>query len=44
MYNKETVLLRQPLVINNVKCKIISRAFAVVARNQPFINICKFAS
>lgn len=32
------------LVINNVKCKIISRAFAVVARNQPFINTCKFAS
>jgi hypothetical protein len=32
------------LVINNVKCKIISRAFAVITRNTPFINTYKFAS
>lgn len=32
------------LVINNVKSKIISRAFAVISRNAPFINTYKFAS
>lgn len=32
------------LVINNVKCKIISRAFAVISRNTPFVNTYKFAS
>lgn len=32
------------LAINNVKCKIISRAFAVIARNQEFVNTYKFAS
>ncbi|MCI3939536.1 transposase [Chryseobacterium aahli] len=32
------------LVINNVKCKIISRAFAVIARNEAFVNTYKFAS
>lgn len=32
------------LVINNVKCKIISRAFAVITRNTPFVNTYKFAS
>ncbi len=32
------------LVINNVKCKIISRAFAVIARKEAFVNTYKFAS
>ncbi|WP_265429382.1 IS110 family transposase [Chryseobacterium sp. YIM B08800] len=32
------------LIINNVKCKIISRAFAVIARNEAFVNTYKFAS
>ncbi|WP_155845698.1 hypothetical protein [Chryseobacterium gregarium] len=32
------------LVINNVKCKIISRAFAVIARKEAFVNTHKFAS
>jgi transposase len=32
------------LVINNVKCKIISRAFAVIGRNEAFVNTYKFAS
>ena len=32
------------LVINNVKCKIISRAFAVIGRNEVFVNTYKFAS
>ncbi|PWN59932.1 transposase, partial [Chryseobacterium viscerum] len=32
------------LIINNVKCKIISRAFAVIFRNTPFVNTYKFVS
>ena len=32
------------LVINNVKCKLLGRVFAVVNRNTPFINTFKFAS
>jgi len=32
------------VVINNIKCKIISRAFAVINRNSPFVNTYKFAS
>jgi transposase len=30
------------LVLNSIRCKIISRAFAVVQRNTPFVNINKF--
>lgn len=32
------------LVFNNIKCKIVSRAFAVIARKTPFVNTYKFAS
>lgn len=32
------------LVLNNIKCKILSRAFAVINRQEPFVNIYKFAS
>ena len=32
------------LVLNNIKCKIISRAFAVIRRESPFVNTYKFAS
>jgi hypothetical protein len=32
------------LVINNVRCKLLSRVFAVVSRKSPFINTFKFAS
>lgn len=32
------------LVINAVRCKIVSRVFAVVKRDNPFINILKFAA
>jgi transposase len=32
------------LVINNVRCKLLARIFAVVNRNTPFINTFKFAS
>jgi transposase len=30
------------LVLNSIRCKIISRAFAVVQRNTPFVNLNKF--
>jgi len=32
------------LVINNVRCKLLSRVFAVINRKTPFINTFKFAS
>lgn len=32
------------LVLNNIRCKIISRVFSVVNRQTPFIDIYKFAS
>lgn len=32
------------LVLNNVRCKIISRAFSVVTRQQPYVDTYKFAS
>ena len=32
------------LVLNNIRCKIISRVFSVVNRQTPFINTYKFAS
>ena len=32
------------LVINNVRGKLLARAFAVINRNSPFINTFKFAS
>lgn len=32
------------LVLNNIRCKLISRVFAVVNRETPYINTYKFAS
>lgn len=32
------------LVINAVRCKLIARAFAVISRGTPFVNIQKFAA
>jgi transposase len=32
------------LVLNNVRCKLISRVFAVIMREKPFIDTYKFAS
>lgn len=32
------------LVINNIRCKILARVFAVINRDSPFINTHKFAS
>jgi transposase len=32
------------LVINNVRCKLLARVFAVINRNSPFVNTFKFAA
>jgi transposase len=32
------------LVINNVRCKLLSRVFAVINRKTPFVNTFKFAA
>jgi len=32
------------LVMNNIRCKLISRVFAVIIRGTPYINTYKFAS
>lgn len=32
------------LVLNNIRCKLIGRVFAVVSRETPYINTYKFAS
>ena len=32
------------LVLNNVRCKLISRAFAVIQRDSPFVNTLKAIS
>tara|TARA_R110002095_G_C4163504_1_gene231098 strand:- start:38 stop:778 length:741 start_codon:yes stop_codon:yes gene_type:complete len=32
------------LVLNNVRCKIIGRIFAVIKRDSPFVDTCKFAA
>jgi transposase len=32
------------LVLNNIRCKLISRIFAVINREQPYINTAKFAA
>ena len=32
------------LVVNNIRCKLLARVFAVINRGTPFVNICKFAA
>ena len=32
------------LVLNAIRCKVISRAFAVIQRNSAFVNLNKFAA
>ncbi len=32
------------LVLNNVRCKIVGRAFAVINRSTPFVNMKKYAA
>ena len=31
-------------VINNIRCKLLARVFAVINRKTPFVNMLKFAS
>ena len=32
------------LVLNNIRCKIVGRAFAVIKRSTPFVNFKKYAA
>jgi len=32
------------LVLNNVKCKLVSRIFAVIKRETPYVNTHQFAN
>jgi len=32
------------LVINNIRCKLLARVFAVINRKSPFVNTQKFAA
>lgn len=32
------------LVLNNIRCKLLSRVFAVINRQTPYINTCRFAA
>lgn len=44
-YNKKKVEGKHSmLILNNVKCKLISRIFAVVNRQTPYVDINKFAA
>jgi transposase len=44
-YNKKKVEGKNSmLVLNNIRCKLISRIFAVINRQTPYINTYKFAS
>lgn len=31
-------------VLNAVRCKLLARSFAVINRNSPFVDLCKFAA
>lgn len=42
--NKKAEGKNSMLVLNNIRCKLISRVFAVVNRETPYINTYKFAS
>ncbi|MNL15543.1 Transposase IS116/IS110/IS902 family protein [compost metagenome] len=44
-YNKKKLEGKNSmLVLNNIRCKLISRVFAVINRETPYINTYKFAS
>lgn len=44
-YNRKIAEGKNPmLVLNNVRCKLMSRVFAVVKRQTPFVNIHQFAA
>ena len=44
-YQKKKAEGKNPmLILNNIRCKLISRVFAVINRETPYINTYKFAS
>ena len=43
-YKKRAEGKNAMLVMNNIRCKLLSRAFAVINRGTPFVNIQKFAA
>jgi len=43
-YKKKAEGKNPMLILNNIRCKLISRVFAVINRQTPFINTYKFAS
>lgn len=43
-YKKKQEGKNPMLILNNIRCKLISRGFAVIERQTPYINTYKFAS
>jgi transposase len=44
-YNRKKDEGKNPmLVMNNIRCKLLARAFAVINRGTPFVNTQKFAA
>lgn len=44
-YHKKKAEGKNPmLILNNIRCKLISRVFAVISRGTPYIDTYKFAS
>jgi len=43
-YKKKQEGKNPMLILNNIRCKLISRVFAVIERQTPYINTYKFAS
>jgi len=44
-YNRKTEEGKNPmLVMNNIRCKLLARVFAVINRGTPFVNTQKFAA
>lgn len=43
-YKKKAEGKHSMLILNNIRCKLISRVFAVINRQTPYINTYKFAS
>ena len=44
-YHKKKAEGKNPmLILNNIRCKLISRVFAVINRGTPYIDACKFAA
>lgn len=42
-YKKKQEGKNPMLILNNIRCKLISRVFAVIERQTPYINTYKFA-